>query len=270
MRSHLSKSEITLVLVCLSLAAAALFGPALAQPAHYHEFADRRVIWKLPFAMDLLSNLPFALVGLAGSWRLLRAPARALSNVQRAMSTLLFAGLLLTAAGSSWYHWQPADASLVVDRCGMAVAFAGLLGLATAGRVSERAGAAIGLAVLLLGPLAAQTALNTGNVLPWALLQFGGMVWVMGMALLPARRQALDIHWGFVIGAYAVAKVLEMNDHEIYHATGQLVSGHTLKHLVAASAAWPVIAAIGALSASRQNRAGRRIHRVASQRAGNV
>jgi hypothetical protein len=46
---------------------------------------------------------------------------------------------------------------------------------------------------------------------------------------------------------YAAAKVFELNDHEIYHWTGQLVSGHTLKHLVAALAAWPVIAAIFAL-----------------------
>jgi hypothetical protein len=270
MRSNLSKSEIALMLIGLSLAALAGFGPALHEPAHYHAFADRRVIWQLPFAMDVLSNLSFALTGLIGSWRLLRSPARSLSNVQRAMSALLFAGLLLTAAGSGWYHWQPADASLVVDRCGMAVAFAGLLGLAAAGQVSERAGAATGLAVLVLGPFAAQTALNTGNVLPWALLQFGGMALVMGLALLPARRQALDIRWGLVIGGYAAAKLLEMNDHAIFHMTGQLVSGHTLKHLVAASAAWPVIAAIGALGASRQNRAGRRIHRVAGHRIGDV
>jgi hypothetical protein len=34
-------------------------------------------------------------------------------------TALFFTGLLLTAAASSWYHWQPDDAGLAVDRCGM-------------------------------------------------------------------------------------------------------------------------------------------------------
>ena len=260
MRLFLSKSEIGLALACLGLMAAAWLGPDLPAPAHYHQFADRRAIWGVPFAMDVSSNLLFALVGLAGLWRLLRSPARALSNVQRAMASLFFGGLLLTAAGSSWYHWQPDEAGLAIDRCGMAVAFAGLLGLAAAGRVSERAGAALGLSVLLLGPFAAATAQATGNVLPWALLQFGGMALIVWLALLRARHQSLAIRWWLVIGGYVAAKLLEMNDHPIYELMGHLVSGHTLKHLVAALSAWPVVAAVGALRSSRQNRAGRRNH----------
>src|SRR6185369_8274377 len=133
MRSMSPKPEAMLLLTCLSLLALALFGPALAQPAHYHEFADQRVLWGVPFAMDVLSNLPFALAGAVGAWCLWSLPSGALSNVQRAMAALFFIGLLLTAAASSWYHWHPDDAGLAVDRCGMAVAFAGLLGLAAAG-----------------------------------------------------------------------------------------------------------------------------------------
>jgi hypothetical protein len=41
-------------------------------------------------------------------------------------------------------------------------------------------------------------------------------------------------------------------DHAIHAATGQLCSGHTLKHLIAALAAAPVIAA-AARRAARQN-----------------
>src|SRR5512132_491576 len=169
----LSKPESVLLAACLGLLALALLGPAMAQPGRYHEFADQRVLWGLPFAMDVLSNLPFALAGAVGVWCLLMLPRGALSNVHRAMAGLFFTGLLLTAAGSSWYHWQPDDAGLAVDRCGMAVAFAGLLGLGAA-RLSERAGAALGLAVLLLGPLTVQVWSTTGNVMPWAGLQFGG------------------------------------------------------------------------------------------------
>ena len=43
---------------------------------------------------------------------------------------------------------------------------------------------------------------------------------------------------------YALAKLLELADHEVYAWTSQLVSGHSLKHGVASCAAWPVIAAL--------------------------
>ena len=42
------------------------------------------------------------------------------------------AGLVLTALCSAIYHWEPDNAGLGLDRLGMAVAFAGLLGLAAA------------------------------------------------------------------------------------------------------------------------------------------
>ena len=44
--------------------------------------------------------------------------------------------------------------------------------------------------------------------------------------------------------AYAAAKMLEAGDAWVFEATGHLVSGHTLKHGVAALAALPVLAAL--------------------------
>lgn len=256
MRLMPSKSETLLLLACACLMAAALLGPAVLQPAHHHGFADQRVLWGLPFAMDVVSNLPFAMAGVAGLWFLGEAPSRALNNVQRAMAVLFFTGLLLTACGSAWYHGQPDDAGLAIDRAAMGVAFAGLLGLAAAGRVSERAGAVLGLTVLLLAPVAIKAWSSTGNVLPWAALQFGGMALIVWLAWLRPRPGALDIRWGWVILVYAAAKLLEMNDHAIFDLTGHLISGHTLKHLVAALAALPVLASMRALRKSGQNRAG--------------
>ena len=138
----------------------------------------------------------------------------------------------------------------------MAVAFAGLLGLAAAARVSDRAGATLALAVLVLAPFAAQVAAQAGNVLPWAALQFGGIALILWFAVLRARCGALAFSCGLVILAYAVAKLLELNDHQVYALTGELVSGHTLKHVAASFAAGPVIAALRPLGDSRQNAAG--------------
>ena len=256
MRSTLSKSETLLLLDCACLIAAGVLGPAIAQPASHHGFADQRVLWGLPYAMDVLSNLPFAIMALAGIWFLAESPPRSISNVQRAMAALFFVGLLLTACGSAWYHGRPDDAGLAIDRAGMGAAFAGLLGLAAAGRVSERAGALLGLAVLLLAPVAIEVWGSTGNVLPWAVLQFGGMALIVWLACLGPRAAALDVRWGWVILAYAIAKLLEINDHAIFDLTGHRISGHTLKHLVAALAALPVVAAMRSLCKPGQNRAG--------------
>jgi len=256
MRLSPSTSEMILLALCTALLAVAIWAPPANQPAHYHAFADQRVLWGVPHAMNVLSNLSFAAAGLLGAVLLYLVPFRALGTVQRAMAALFFGGLMLTAAGSTWYHLHPDDAGLAMDRLGMAACFAGVLGLIGAGRVSERAGARLGLALLLLGPLAVRVWTVSGNVMPWAALQFGGLALVLWMTLLTRRDGALPVRWGFVIAAYAAAKLLELHDHEVYEFTGQWVSGHTLKHVVASLAALPVITAIGRLALSGQNAAG--------------
>jgi hypothetical protein len=267
MRTKLSNTEAVLMTACAGLLALAVFGPWLDQPLNAHAFADQRVLLRIPNALDVLSNLPFALAGLLGLYCLWSLPPRSIGNMQRAMAVLFFAGLLFTAAGSSWYHAQPDNFGLVIDRSGMAVAFAGALGLAAAGRVSSRAGAALGLLVLLLAPFAIDASATTGNLLPWAVLQFGGAALLLWLALLRPRYWALDIRWGLAIMAYAAAKVLEMNDAEVFRWTEELVSGHTLKHVVAALAALPVIAALYTLRSSRQNAPGRIVSRSRARHA---
>lgn len=247
----------------------ALVGPALAQPSHYHEFADQRSWGMLPHAMDVLSNLPFALWGVAGLWALLRAMrVQAVSGAAAGLAALFFGGLMVTAMVSSAYHFQPGDAGLAWDRGGMVFAFAGLLGLAALRAVSARAGVALALAVLALGPLSVYSWSLSGNVLPWAVLQLGGMLLVVWFAWLPPVRSGrawpvLPVRWMVVIAIYALAKLLELGDHAVYEWTGHLVSGHSLKHVVASFAAWPVVSAllaarkIKAESSAPSTRAGR-------------
>ena len=265
MRLPLSRAEAVLLSGAAVLFFAAVVGPVVNQPGEYHRFADQRLLWQVPRAMDVLSNLAFAVVAIVGGTALWRARA-ALSDMQRAMAALFFAGLLLCAAGSGWYHLAPDEVGLAVDRCAMAVAFAGLLGLAAASRVSERAGAWLGLSVLVLGPFAASLAFATGNVLPWAVLQFGGMAAVAALALRPARAGTWPIPLAAVIAAYAIAKLFEVNDDTVFSLSGQWVSGHTVKHVMAALAAIPVIFALGGAAESRQNAPGVTTNRRAAGR----
>ncbi|MES2584055.1 MAG: hypothetical protein V4627_15135 [Pseudomonadota bacterium] len=248
MKIRLTRSESGLVTALTLAIALACLGPAVAQYADYHAFADQRTLWGLPFAMDVLSNLPFALFGVWGLVRLCSTDAprpRAVfvtEETQRDLSKLFFTGLILTALCSTWYHLQPDDSGLAIDRLGMLMAFAGLLGLAAIDRISDRAGAWMAATVLTLGPIAVGVWAMTGNLLPWSVLQGGGMLLVVVMALRKPRVGAWVIPLGEVIAWYALAKLLELGDHHILAWTDGLVSGHTLKHMAAAMAAWPVIA----------------------------
>lgn len=252
MTPPITRAEAGLLFAVLALSLLAAFAPPLAQAPHFHDFADQRSWLGLPCALDVLSNLPFALFGLLGLRVLGRVPQ--LDATQHRLAALFFGGLLVTALGSAVYHWAPDDAGLVVDRLGMTVAFAGLLGLGVATHVSGRAAGWFAAAVLLGGPLSVGVWAASGNLLPWALLQGGGMVLLLVLAVLKPLPGALAVRWGAVIAIYAVAKALEQYDVSVFAATGQLVSGHSLKHLVAAFAAWPVISALRALGQNATQR----------------
>ena len=222
----------------------ALLLPEYAQTAHYHAFADQRSLAGLPHAADVLSNLGFVVMGVLGLRALWQADICRVNGTARAMCALFFAGLLCTSLGSSFYHWAPQDASLVWDRLGMSVAFAGLLGLAVQTRLDDTSASVAALIMLVAAPLGVAVWAQTGNVLPWALVQGGGMLAVVWLTFLEPRRHALPVELGWVIGLYVVAKLLEMSDVDVFDVTGHMISGHSLKHWVAAAAALPVIRAL--------------------------
>ena len=209
--------------------------------AHGHPFVDARIFWGVPNAMDVLSNLPLGLAGLMG---LLMLRGKQMSPPTRQAMAVFFGGLICACLGSSGYHWAPNASGLMLDRLGMAVTFAGALALALAERVGPTA-AKLALPVMLASAaLSAALAYTLGNVLPWGVVQFGGMALIAWAAWQPRLDDALGVSFTVLIGLYAVAKLCELNDAALFHLSGEWISGHTLKHLVAALAAWPVIATL--------------------------
>jgi hypothetical protein len=210
--------------------------------AHGHPFVDARTLWGVPNALDVLSNLAFIPLGLWGLWSLRQAPE--VPAATRQSATVFFAGLLLTCLSSSFYHWAPSAWGLAVDRAGMAVAFAGVLGLAAAERVSLRAAPWVWGSVLAAGLLAIMVNFAADVVAPWAVVQFGGMAVVLWAAAQPRQDGALGIRWGVLIAIYALAKLLEQGDEAVFIASHEIISGHSLKHIAASLAALPVISAL--------------------------
>ena len=241
-------AELALLLAVAALAALAALLPATGLPAGYHDFADQRTLLGLPHALDVLSNLPFAVMVAWGLWWLRRVPLDRLGTAQRGLAGLFFIGLIATAFCSSGYHLDPHDAGLCIDRVGMSLAFAGLLGLAAADRISARAGVALAALVAVAAPATALVAWLGGNMTPWAVLQGGGLVLLAALALRRPQPRALGFSIIGVIAFYAVAKALELADAPVFALTQQLISGHSAKHLVAALAAWPVVRALQSLA----------------------
>ena len=220
--------------------AAALLLPAMPQPPGYHDFADHRVVFGIANFLDVASNLGFLLVGVAGLWVALRSRTRFEFAAERWPWVVFFSGMVLTAAGSSYYHLAPDNERLFWDRLPMTVAFMSLIAAQIVDRISVRAGLALLLPMLLVGAASvvywrATERAGVGNVVPYAVLQGYSVVILLLMTLWQPSRYTRggDIYWVFT--AYVVAKLLELFDAQVL-SLGHLASGHTLKHLAAALA----------------------------------
>lgn len=238
----LSTLELRLLLATVGLGLCALMLPPLAQDPAYHRFADARTLLGVPNALDVMSNLGFLVAGLYGLHEVWSERLHLFSAALKAGVVVTFLGFVATAIGSAAYHLAPADAGLVADRLGMVVAFAGVLGMAAAQRVSSRAGLALLGTALVLGPCAVIAWSMLGTLTPYAVMQFGGIALLLGLLTAPAIGPGPN--WRWLVAAYLAAKVFEGADAFVWDLTGHVVSGHTLKHLVAAL---PVLAVTMAL-----------------------
>ncbi len=226
-----------LAAVAIAAAVLALSLEPIPQDPAYHEFADRRALLGIRNFWNVITNVPFiAIGGMALAWR-----SRLRWIALRGPYLLLCVGIALVGFGSAYYHRAPSTATLVWDRLPMTVAFMALFAAVIQERVSERWGR------VLLWPLVAAGVASIawwhwselagrGDLRPYALVQFMPMLLVPLMVLLFPGQGLRDRDLWAGCGAYLLAKLAEYFDGALYEATG-LLSGHSLKHLLAALAA---------------------------------
>ena len=182
--------------------------------------------------------MAFLLAGVAGFVIVARRRTVFEHDVERWPYAVFFVGLLLTSLGSAYYHLAPDNGRLFWDRLPMTIAFMGLVASQIVDRVSVRAGIvllvpmlAVGAASVIYWDMTEQA--GHGNVLPYAILQGYVMVVLLLIAILYPSRYTRARGLYYVFAWYALSKVLEAFDAEIF-GIGHVVSGHTLKHLAAA------------------------------------
>ena len=219
--------------------AAALLIPPMAQPLEYHDFADQREAFGIHNFLDVASNGAFLIVGVIGLVVALGPRARFQFTAERWPYVIFFTGVLLTAAGSAYYHLAPDNETLFWDRVPMTVAFMALVASQVVDRINVRVGLGLLIPMLILGAASViywriTERAGAGNVMPYGILQGYSVVILLLMATLPSRyTRGKDLYW--VFAWYALSKLFETFDPQIL-ALGHVVSGHSLKHLAAAMA----------------------------------
>lgn len=232
--------RLPLFITLLTVLAMLVHGP-IAQLAHYHEFADQRSGFGLPCVADVLSNAGFALLGLGGLASLWSRRGVASIRAGWPGYCLFLIALMLTAAGSSYYHLAPDNARLVWDRLPIALACAGLL----AGVRAETRPASNCLLYTLILAISAIASVawwifterqGAGDLRPYLLLQGLPIVLIPLWQAIDRSPVADRRSFALALGLYVLAKVAELHDFELLELFGW-ISGHTLKHLLATAAA---------------------------------
>ena len=205
---------------CSARRGAAGARPRLCRPA--------RAAGACPARWTCCRNLPFARGRLPGAWWPAAARAGALpmhGAAARAAPACSSPACWSPPPARPGTTWRRTTAGLAVDRAGMAVAFAGLLGLAGC-RPHQRPGRLRRWRwrCWCSGPLAVLAWLRTGNVLPWAVVQFGGMALVLALAW---SRAACPARWPCA-GAWCCWRMRwpscsSWRDHAVFEATRRVV-----------------------------------------------
>ncbi|WP_162144225.1 ceramidase domain-containing protein [Sporocytophaga myxococcoides] len=224
------KALLTLLAVT-SLIFLILHGP-IPQSASYHSFADHSTFYGIRNFYNVVSNFPFFIIGAVGIIFILKN-----DFLYKSARLCFFIGIFLTGLGSAYYHYDPSTSTLVWDRLPMTITFMSFFSFILFRNFSFRNHDNI-LILLLLTGIASVIFWYTGELRGsgdlrlYALVQFYPVVAIIIILLWNGK----DRQMFGVIFWYIAAKVFEATDQEFLSLT-EVISGHTIKHLMAACAA---------------------------------
>lgn len=223
--------------------------PPIAQDHAYHLFADTRFLLGLTNFSDVASNLCFMYFGVKGLEVLDRNRGNTFLFVEdaqeRIMWRIFFISSILVGMGSAYYHSYPGNGTLVWDRLPMTFAFMSLFSIIIAEYVDSKLGRRMIFPLMFVG---ASTVFYwyagvvseeiEEDLRPYVLVQFLPIILIALMVLtLPGRYNNKGTMLK-VIGIYGLAKLVEHLDHELFSLSFGVVSGHSLKHIIASFAVY--------------------------------
>ena len=234
-----SKRQLLLISIALSLFVALFFMDPIAQDQAYHQFSDQDMLFTIPNFWNVISNLPFIFVGLVGLRLLFKGtPAGSLAELRMTYLTF-FIGLIMTGFGSFYYHWNPNNASLVWDRLPMTISFMAFFTVVLGENISITFAKRLFYPLLAMGIFTVVYWIMTesngaGDLRPYILVQFLPVTMIPLILWLYPSPFGGQRYIVAVLLAYVLAKLMEHFDHEIHNLLLGIMSGHAIKHVVAA------------------------------------
>jgi hypothetical protein len=219
-------------------------GP-IPQQQSYHNFADQREILGIPNFLNVITNLPFAIIGLLGF--------RAVRNINekklKYISDAIFAGFLMVALGSGYYHLWPGNDTLVYDRMPIAIIIMSFFALIIYDCINPRKGYNALIILNIVGIIsvvywAFSERMGNGDLRWYGLVQFFPIIAIPLMLSLYKSPFNYLKEIIVIFLFFALARVAEIFDKEIYYMLGKSISGHSLKHLFMAVSCYRIVVLI--------------------------
>jgi hypothetical protein len=228
----------------LCILALFMHGP-VPQDLGYHHFADRRTMVGIPNFINVITNLPFIVIGAAG----LKVVSAAKETKLKRMSTILFIGFLLLTLGSGYYHLYPDNETLVYDRIPIVIIFMSFFAIIIYDCINPSKGYIAFIILNIIGVLSVIYWIVTeheshGDLRWYGLVQFFPVIAIPLLLYLykPTFKYSKEVIPMFVL--FGLAKLAEHFDKEIYLILYNTISGHSLKHIFVAIAGYELVALI--------------------------
>jgi hypothetical protein len=238
------------ILLGLAALGAGLFFvvPPIAQPQWYHDFADRRSLFGIPHFWNVISNLPFLLMGGWGIWYV-ASPTTPTDKFQDSTQLWMYVSFFclttLTGVGSAYYHLEPNNDRLVWDRLPIAALFMVLFAIIIAEHLSRRVGLLLFLPLVILGAASVgywhlTEIWGRGDLRPYLLAQIYPALAIPIILWLCQAKYPQRATLYSAVAWYGGAKLCEFLDKDLY-SLGHIISGHTLKHMGSAVSCYMIL-----------------------------
>ncbi len=211
----------------------------IAQEPAYHIFSDTKEFLRIPNFLNVLSNLPFLIVGLIGIYKLNFSNGLKIVTQNKLGYFALFFGVSLVSLGSVYYHLWPSNQTLVWDRLPITIVSMGLFSIVISEFISVKTGKLLLAPLIILGLFTVfywhiTELRGEGDLRYYAVIQFFPMLAIpIILSAFKPRYSGVSFYWWLLL-AYVAAKFFELFDQEI-HALLIIISGHSLKHIIAAA-----------------------------------
>ncbi len=197
------------------------------QRLSYHLFADQRAFLNIPNFMDVVSNIGFLIFGGIGL-------VHCFIKDEKLSWKIFFMGIVLVSIGSAYYHYAPTNSTLFWDRLPMTIAFMAMFTAMIGEYINPKLEKPFLIIFLIVGIF---------SVIYWHLyddlrfyywVQLAPMVTLLILLTFFKSKFTHTYFLTFALISYVLAKVVESNDRLFFELTGNIISGHSVKHLLAA------------------------------------